>query len=357
MLILFALLLGYHPLQCSVDNSWEVANLLILNGATVDHVDDQLWSPLHVACAYESEDMVSLLLENNANTCLLNVDNCFPVDLSNEEGIRDSIFEEMGKLGIGLDEMKQLRQQKATKMLDDLKRAPAGDWNPDSLDETGIAPIHVAAANGYGEVVKYLLKKKSNINLQDKEGYTALHLAVLFNQEKMVRFLLKKGADPRVETCGSETAMSMAEDDVIRQVLANSVTAAVRKEEMLSRFESAVNDEKKVDLKTDMSDLMHREQEPVLINNSKAGSHSGLSVSRDDDDFICNVKPSVYTRSFIRASAMAKLDEMFERETLPDRADLSEQEMVEVTDRVKKSSMKIKGMLKDSFKRKHTTPV
>ena len=43
---------------------------------------------------------------------------------------------------------------------------------------------------------------------------------------------------------------------------------------------------------------------------------------------------------------MAKLDEMFERETLPDRADLSEQEMVEVTDRVKKSSMKIKGMLK-----------
>jgi hypothetical protein len=63
------------------------------------------------------------------------------VDLSNEEGIRDSIFEEMGKLGIGLDEMKQLRQQKATKMLDDLKRAPAGDWNPDSLDETGIAPV------------------------------------------------------------------------------------------------------------------------------------------------------------------------------------------------------------------------
>ena len=71
MLILFALLLGYHPLQCSVDNSWEVANLLILNGATVDHVDDQLWSPLHVACAYESEDMVSLLLEVCVCKCIV----------------------------------------------------------------------------------------------------------------------------------------------------------------------------------------------------------------------------------------------------------------------------------------------
>ena len=48
----------------------------------------------------------------------------------------------------------------------------------------------------------------------------------------------------------------------------------------------------------------------------------------------------------IRAVAMSKVEEMFERETLPDTMDLSDQEMVEVKEKVKRSSLKIKGRLK-----------
>ena len=56
--------------QCCIDNAWDIATLLILKGAKVNHVDGQLWSPLHIACAYDSEDMVDLLLEVCMYVCI-----------------------------------------------------------------------------------------------------------------------------------------------------------------------------------------------------------------------------------------------------------------------------------------------
>ena len=42
--------------------------------------------------------------------------------------------------------------------------------------------IHIAAANGYGDVMKYLVKRGADLNVQDDSGSTPLHVAAKFGQ-------------------------------------------------------------------------------------------------------------------------------------------------------------------------------
>ena len=42
--------------------------------------------------------------------------------------------------------------------------------------------MHIAAANGYGDVIKYLVKKGADLNVQDDRGCTPLHVAAKFGQ-------------------------------------------------------------------------------------------------------------------------------------------------------------------------------
>ncbi|KJZ70211.1 hypothetical protein HIM_10397 [Hirsutella minnesotensis 3608] len=61
----------------------------------------------------------------------------------------------------------------------------------------GCGPLHFAARNSQVEVARYLAKKGSDIDAQDRDGMTALHMALLsFNPEDMLRMLLAQGADP-----------------------------------------------------------------------------------------------------------------------------------------------------------------
>lgn len=50
------------PLQCARHDNALAAELLIARGLSVDQQDDDLWTPLHMACACRSSDTVLLLL-------------------------------------------------------------------------------------------------------------------------------------------------------------------------------------------------------------------------------------------------------------------------------------------------------
>lgn len=57
-----------------------------------------------------------------------------------------------------------------------------------------------AAANGYTEVVKYLIKQGADINAaESKNGRTALHYAVANGSLELLRYLLEKGSDVDVK--------------------------------------------------------------------------------------------------------------------------------------------------------------
>ena len=58
-------------------------------------------------------------------------------------------------------------------------------------NEFGVTPLHIAASNGSCRCADYLLKKKADVNLQDKESkWTALHRAVFFLTEQSCRLPL-----------------------------------------------------------------------------------------------------------------------------------------------------------------------
>lgn len=63
--------------------------------------------------------------------------------------------------------------------------------DPNSTDPfIQITPLHLAARSNHIPIVKYLLAKGANVNLQDKDGYTAMHYAALNGNREIVQLLL-----------------------------------------------------------------------------------------------------------------------------------------------------------------------
>ena len=87
------------------------------------------------------------------------------------------------------DEVNVSKKSKETKS----KTDNMVDINKD--DFIGDLSIHDAVRSKDINIVKFLIAKKSQLNIQDKYGYTPLHLAVRGNQFEIVELLLKGGAE------------------------------------------------------------------------------------------------------------------------------------------------------------------
>jgi len=71
----------------------------------------------------------------------------------------------------------------------------------DDVDESLQSALHVAAAEGNLPVLKLLVKKGGNLNLQDMNGWTPLHCAASNGHLKVCEYLLEnKGVDACVST-------------------------------------------------------------------------------------------------------------------------------------------------------------
>ena len=67
--------------------------------------------------------------------------------------------------------------------------------------------LHVAAANGYTEVLEFLLSQDNmNLDIQDTEGWTPFHAAVCWEQQEVMKQLAKNGANMDIKNLHGETA-------------------------------------------------------------------------------------------------------------------------------------------------------
>jgi ankyrin repeat protein len=70
----------------------------------------------------------------------------------------------------------------------------------DPFDQTGMTPLHYAAAGGNCDIAMALLKKGAQVNACDKKGNTPIIIAVEAGQKPMVELLVSRGAQVNVRS-------------------------------------------------------------------------------------------------------------------------------------------------------------
>ena len=88
------------------------------------------------------------------------------------------------------------------------------DFDINTLDKQGKAPIHYAASIGNLEILKKLIEKKANVNSLSYDNNTPLHEAVLSNEitEQICELLLKNGADLNLKNNSGKTPLNIAKE-------------------------------------------------------------------------------------------------------------------------------------------------
>ncbi|KAL8719944.1 MAG: hypothetical protein Q9225_003121 [Loekoesia sp. 1 TL-2023] len=89
-------------------------------------------------------------------------------------------------------------------------------------------PMHLAARNGQGDVITFLLSHHANPNVKNDVGYTPLHEATLVGDVGTVRLLIENGADVKAKTNVDRTTLHTAlhgtcNEDVVVALLENGV--------------------------------------------------------------------------------------------------------------------------------------
>ncbi|CAO3611337.1 unnamed protein product [Mucor fragilis] len=79
--------------------------------------------------------------------------------------------------------------------------------------------LWVAAGDGQIDRVRELLESGIAVDGHDQFGYTAMHAAVSYNQIEMVKLLIEKGANVNIEDFEKDTPLYVAENVEIAQLL------------------------------------------------------------------------------------------------------------------------------------------
>ena len=66
--------------------------------------------------------------------------------------------------------------------------------------QRGFTPLHIATKYGHLKVVRLLLAKGIDPNVEGKNCLTALHVATHYNHVAIALYLLEKGASPHCAT-------------------------------------------------------------------------------------------------------------------------------------------------------------
>ena len=133
-----------------------------------------------------------------------------------------------------------------------MKDAPK-DFNVNLEDFGGNTALHLASANGFIEVVKYLVNElHCDVNAKNKSLSTPLSWAAFNGQKKVVEFLLEKGADFDIKNKNGKKPSELAYDCGYYDVSDILLTKENEK------YQGTIQEEKNVDidLEEDMKEDM-----------------------------------------------------------------------------------------------------
>ena len=188
---------GISPLhQSCLDSNFPMVDLLLKKGVNSSVQDADEWTPLHVACSQNSLEIVKLLLQYNADPFLLNLDDEFPIDLTDNEEIK-AVLNRYDKATV--------KENFEISLLAGLKAAVIEDRIDSFLKTIYISNegtlLHLAAAYGFKKLATYLLENKLvAVDTMDNENWTPLHAAYYWENEEIIRLLLQHNSNPDLVT-------------------------------------------------------------------------------------------------------------------------------------------------------------
>uniref|UniRef100_A0A1A9WQD0 Death domain-containing protein n=1 Tax=Glossina brevipalpis TaxID=37001 RepID=A0A1A9WQD0_9MUSC len=102
----------------------------------------------------------------------------------------------------------------------------------DNATKKGNTALHIASLAGQKDVIRLLIQYGANVNIQSLNGFTPLYMAAQENHDACVRFLLSKGSNPSLATEDGFTplavAMQQGHDNVVCVLLESDIRGKVR---------------------------------------------------------------------------------------------------------------------------------
>ena len=92
------------------------------------------------------------------------------------------------------------------------------DINVANVD--GLTALHHACIDDNPQLVRYLLQAGADVNAVDNEGWSALHATASCGHLRVAELLLRFGADPGLVNVDGELALDLADDERMRNLLA-----------------------------------------------------------------------------------------------------------------------------------------
>lgn len=196
------------------NNYPEIMKYLISNNADIDAMNNSGETPLHIACTLGKLDIIQLLVENKANINAQNNRDETPLHYAcrgNHLEIVQYLIEQgadVNKEGLYSDSVLQL----------------AEDYRHESIvsflilhgatNNEGRSGLLLACHKGNLEIIKSLVKKGCDINIQDSNGDTPLHLACRAGAHfEVIKYLIDIGASLEIANNENETAYKLIGDN------------------------------------------------------------------------------------------------------------------------------------------------
>lgn len=262
--------------QAVIEDCEDVVDVLVQHGADLNIKDADLWTPLHAAVACGNYELVKYLVDNGASLVEINTDGNMPIDLvEDNEDVEIFLDEAMAKAGYTEEDLENIRNEIPNQMLEDLKDGVQNKRDLNIVGEHGETAMHIAAANGYEEVVNYLLDHGARIDVIDHDCWQPIHAAACWGQDKIIEILVNHGADLDAVTKDGETPIDLTEDEELQGMIIelkesghktkelkrsqsnSSRTLSVRRSSIVEKHKISLNDAKQEGIFRQNPEFLH----------------------------------------------------------------------------------------------------
>ncbi|XP_033940802.1 protein phosphatase 1 regulatory subunit 12A isoform X5 [Pseudochaenichthys georgianus] len=197
--------------QACIDENAEMVQFLVESGSDVNRGDNEGWTPLHAAASCGFIQITKYLIEHGAQVGAVNSEGELPLDVATEDAMERLLKGEIKKQAIDVD---QARKEEERVMLQDAMAVQAGSGTLTPHPNTKATALHVAAAKGYIEVLKVLLKCDVDVNSRDIDGWTPLHAGSHWGKEEVCSLLADNMCDMGAVNNVGQTPLDVAHENL-----------------------------------------------------------------------------------------------------------------------------------------------